>query len=268
MCNDKLEVLISTMHRNSLEFIDKMFQKADVNSVNILVINQTTKTNLLKSDRANIRVFNFFDKGISRSRNQAIKNATSKYALLTDDDVIFEPNFDQIILSAFKDETEAGFLVFKAKTLKGNDYRQYNDENFELSKQSIEGVMSIEIACDLEKIKTTGVIFDERFGIGSQFETAEEYLFISQLIKNNVRGYFCNQYIVSHSEYNSGKALGSDKIIYARSALAYKKYKSLAYFWVFKFVFFLVRKKFISLNDMFSKTKIGFKGIKDFKVSN
>lgn len=268
MCDDKLEILISTMHRNSLDFIDKMFQNANVNSVNILVINQTTKTHLLKSDKVNIRVLNFFEKGISKSRNQAIKNSNSKYVLFTDDDVVFEPNFEQIILDAFKDKPEAGFLVFKAKTLTGKDYRKYKDVDFELSKQSVQGVMSIEIACDLEKVKTSGVIFDERFGIGSQFETAEEYLFISQLIKNNVRGYFCNQYIVSHSEYNSGKALGSDKIIYARSALAYKKYKSLAYFWVFKFVFFLVRKKFISLNEMFSKTKIGFKGIKDFKVSN
>jgi len=268
MCKDKLEVIISTMHRNSLDFIDKMFQKSDVSKVNILVVNQTSDANLLKSNSDSIRVINSFESGLSKSRNLAIKNSKSRYILITDDDVVFEPNFNQIILKAFKEKPEAGFLVFKAKTLKGNDYRKYKNGDFEFSKHSIEGVMSIEIACNLEKVKASGVMFDHLFGLGSKFETSEEYLFTRQLLQNKVKGFFCNHYIVSHPEYNSGQALASDKIIYARSALAYRKYKSLAYFWVIKFVFFLLRKKLISLNKVFSKLNTGFKGIKDIKTSN
>ena len=70
---------------------------------------------------------------------------------------------------------------------------------------------------------------------------------------------------MSHPNVNSGMDFGSDRIIYARSALNYKLHNFLAYFWLPKFVFFLVRHKFISGSEIFKKIKVGLKGINDFK---
>ena len=43
-----LEILVSTMNRNSLEFLQAMFQHNAINYCKVLVINQTTKDCLLE----------------------------------------------------------------------------------------------------------------------------------------------------------------------------------------------------------------------------
>ena len=63
----RLEVLISTMNRNSLEFLDAMFIHNDKSEFQILIVNQTQEGKVLKSDQFNIRVINSFEKGLSRS---------------------------------------------------------------------------------------------------------------------------------------------------------------------------------------------------------
>ena len=70
-----IEFLISTMNRSDFRFLDKIFLHFDLNEIHILIINQTTKDNILKSKKDNIRVFNVYEKGLSRSRNLAIKQA-------------------------------------------------------------------------------------------------------------------------------------------------------------------------------------------------
>ena len=83
----KIEFIVSTMNRTDLSFIDKMFVNIDVAKVRILAVNQCTTipvpiNNL--SDRQNIRVISIDQKGLSRSRNVALENATGELCVLAD----------------------------------------------------------------------------------------------------------------------------------------------------------------------------------------
>jgi hypothetical protein len=63
------------MNRNSLDFLIPMFPSRKFFEFNILIVNQTTENQLLNSEFPTVRIINSFEKGLSKSRNLALKNA-------------------------------------------------------------------------------------------------------------------------------------------------------------------------------------------------
>lgn len=264
--NFPLEILIATMNRTSLDFLDNTFRNADISKCQILIINQTTPEVLLDSNDPNIRVINSFEKGLSKSRNLALENAKADVVLIADDDVVFEREFHKTILTAFKDYNEAALITFKVWKENNEEYRDYPTKHRWHTIHSLENIMSIEIALNRKIILGTNLKFNALFGLGSHFETAEEYIFCRDALSKGLRAFFYDAFIVSHSEFNSGQGAGNDRIIYARAAMQYKLYKQLAYFWLLKYLFFLIRHNYIQLSDVKHKWSLGIKGIKDYQV--
>lgn len=262
-----LEVLIATQNRKSLQFLSKMFPHQNFLNFFVLIINQTTKDCLLKSDHPNVRVINSFERGLSNSRNLALKESKCEIVLISDDDLVYKKGFQNAVLNGFNHNTNADLITFKANNLEGDAYRSYPINSHRHNIKSIKGVISWEIALNVKRVKKIAVSFDKRFGLGSQFPTSEEYLFARNIIDTGGNCYFCNEQIVSHPTFNSGMDLGSYKIIYARAALNYKLHKNLAYAWLLKFIFFLLTHNYINRYEVVSKFRTGLKGIRDFRLN-
>ena len=96
-----IQILIATMNRTNFDFLKAMFVFSDFSTLNLLVINQTIPDKLLQSDFENVEVINSFDKGLSKSRNLALQKASKDLVILTDDDVVFQSSFEDLVLQAF-----------------------------------------------------------------------------------------------------------------------------------------------------------------------
>ena len=131
----KLEILVSTMYRTSLSFLFQMFPCHNLETLNILIVNQTLKGNELKSDFENIRILNSYNQGLSFSRNLAINNAIGDICLIADDDVEFLPDFDQTILRSFSKRKLVSVILFKIATFSGKAYKNYPKDSKRLSKK-------------------------------------------------------------------------------------------------------------------------------------
>nr|WP_315220603.1 glycosyltransferase family A protein [uncultured Flavobacterium sp.] len=259
------EILIATQDRADLNFLEPMFPFEHFSTFNILIINQSEKT-ILKSDYKFVRVINIAEKGLARSRNMAIDNAEGKICLIADDDVVFEENFNFYILSAFEEFASSAIITFNHFRI-GDTFPQKKwKQAFVHNLKSIQSVNSIEIAFRLDEIKHAKIRFNENFGLGSFFETAEEYLFLKLALQQKQKVYFCPISIATHPQFSSGKDEGSDTIIYARAALFCHKYGILVYGWLVKYLFFLIKNKYIEPFDFFKKYRIGMAGIKKFKL--
>ncbi|MCP2027238.1 glycosyltransferase involved in cell wall biosynthesis [Flavobacterium sp. HSC-32F16] len=258
------EILIATKNRSNLDFLQPMFPFEHFSTFNLLIVNQTENTNL-NSDYDSVRVLNTNEKGLSKSRNKAIQNASKSICLFTDDDVIFEENLRMKILSSFEKDLESSIITFNHSRIGDLEPQKKTIQTFSHNQKSIWNVSSIEIAFKLNDIKKSNISFDENFGLGSFFETAEEFLFLKSALSQNLKVSFDPQIIVSHPQFSSGKNEGSDSIIYARSALFYKLYHNFAYVWLIKYVFFLVRRKSIKISEIPKKSKAGINGISKFK---
>ena len=263
--NDQdLEILIATVNRNALDFLIPMFPFSHFSNFSILIVNQTSKDKILVSDVPSVRVINSFEKGLSKSRNLAIRNASKKIALITDDDVIFHPGFDKKITTAFN-AIEDAVITFNHQRIGLLKPQNTSLVNYKHNFKTIWDVCSIEIAFKTEMVREKQLFFNEDFGLGSHFETAEELLFLRKALQLKIPSSYHPAVIVSHPLLSSGEDQGSNKLVFARAALSYKLRKRLTYIWLPKYLWFLYRYKFITKNQFLSKFKTGLAGIKKFK---
>ena len=103
---EDFEILIATKNKSSLAFLEVMFPFEHFYNFNVLIINQS-RDNVLVSDFEKVRVINVDEKGLSKSRNLAIKNASKEICLIADDDVVYLPNFHKEIIKAFNQNRES-----------------------------------------------------------------------------------------------------------------------------------------------------------------
>jgi len=263
--NLDIEILISTMNKKSLDFLIPMFPFSHYSNFSILIVNQTQEDYLLTSDYPNIRVINSFEKGLSKSRNVAIQNATKQLCLIADDDIIYFSDFEKEIVNAFNTFSDASIITFNHQRI-GVDKPYKSEINSYLhNEKSIYRVVSIEIAFKVNVIQEQNIKFDEIFGLGSIFETAEEFLFLRQGLKLNSKLYFWPSVIVSHPLKCSGEYHADDRLVFARSALFYKIKGNIAYLWLVKYLFFLIKNESINFKQCITKFRIGLLGIKRYK---
>lgn len=262
--NLKLEILLSTMNRNSLDFLVNLFPNSSYQNYNILIINQTTKDCLLESKYSNIRVINSFSKGLSKSRNLAIKNAKAQICLIADDDVIYHTNFDAIVAESFKTNTDADVITFKMKDHDGKDFKAYTESKWHDTK-SANLVNSVVIAFKLKPIRANKLYFNINFGLGSLFETADEYIFLRDCLKAGLKLWFQSEYLLSHDYNSSGKASGSNRLVFARSALFYKYNGFKGYLKLIHYLLLIKNQGLITSKEFLSKFKVGLQGIAAYK---
>lgn len=258
-----LEILVATMHRTSLDFLNAMFAESGMEGFKVLIVNQTDENSMLESSNPNIRVINSFEKGLSKSRNLAIQNAIGPLCFNTDDDVVFMKGFAAVIVKAYNTHPNP-IITFKTLTTEGKDYWKYPKKGMVHNRFVTQKTLSIEISFKLAEVLNKNLFFDERFGLGAQFEDAENFVFLTDAKKLGLTPFFYPEYITIHPPLSSSDDVESDRLLYAKAAIKTYDYGIFSYIWVFKFVFFIYRKKYISLSEIPHKIKVGFKSIADY----
>jgi glycosyltransferase involved in cell wall biosynthesis len=264
--NEDLEILIATMNRNDLSFLESIFQQplADV-KVYILIVNQS-KTMVLKSDFENIRIINSQDYGLSKSRNLAIENSSKDLCWILDDDCVILPDAVDVIVNAHN-RIRSTILTFQTEVIEsGQPYWEYPLITQPHTRKTISSVLSPEITFKKGDVGHR-LCFDERFGLGAQFQDSENFVFLNDAFSHDLLPHFVNQTIVKHKVLNSSREAISDRLIYARGALAaYLKRNSIFMKW--KYAFFLFRKGFIySPLTLKQKMETFQKGVHDYLKS-
>lgn len=257
-----LEILVSTMNRTDLSFLDPMFPGRKLSEFHILVINQTTSDKILESDQENIRIINSFEFGLSKSRNLALKNSIGEVALIADDDIHYLPRFDKIVLDAFEKYPDAGLITFQMDSCGNTKHKKYIHSVhrittlFQQPKPS-----SVEMAVQPKLLVKKDICFNEFFGLGAEFQVGEESVFLNAMLRKNIPVYHVPVVIVQHAAQTTGSKQGSEKYIYALSGMKYLEYGRWSKLWLLKFIFFLVRHKFIPLKKSIWAYQIGSKAI-------
>ncbi|MEP0265659.1 glycosyltransferase family A protein [Dokdonia sp.] len=258
------EILISTMFRSDLSFLEIMFPNRDYSMYVILIVNQTDAARQLHSDQENVRVINTEERGLPQSRNMAIRNAIGEVCLVADDDVVYVPDLESIILNAYTTYPDAAVVTFQLQNSKGELFRKYPNvtRHTNSSYKTVNGVV---ISFKKDILLENEVLYNSHFGLGATFSGANEYVFMRNVIKAKLPAYFIPKVILTHPDVSSGQDIGSDRLLYLRGALAYKCYGIWGYLWVLKYVFFLVRHKSIAPKYAFAKAKKAYSGIKRYK---
>ena len=260
--NASLEILVSTKGQDNTDFINRMFKNCPDIKPPVLIVNQSKKK--LNFPQNNCRVINTNEIGLSNSRNLAINNSKGKICLLSDDDVIYSSDFIESIKNSFEKNKNAEIITYQATNELGKLFKDYPKIKTH-NKRSISTINSFLIAFRRDSIIKNKIQFDSKFGLGSTFETGDEYIFLRNALEKKLNIIHCPKVILSHKSISSGQVVGKDKIIFARAAIFYKYYGTLSYLKLFHHIILLLNIKAIVFGEFFLKYKIGLKGIKKYK---
>ena len=242
---DDLEILIATMNRSDLGFLVELFPFIDYKKLNIVIVNQTSDEKLLKSDIQNIKVINSLEKGLSKSRNVALQNATKDIVLITDDDVVFKSDFNFKIVEAFN-QSQLDYIQFQIENENGILFRKYPKHiKSNLNWFEILNTHSIEMTFLRQKLIENNLTFDENFGLNAAFPFGEEAVFLTETKNKKLKLGFYPVSIVKHEQLTSTQTATKSKIYYTQGAVFYKIFKNYYSFWLALKLFFDLKQKLI-----------------------
>lgn len=229
----KLTILIATMNDDITQLASKITHLPT--HIDIVICHQITNLSIdaiklkekIESIRPNCKVIQRYEKGLSKSRNCALEYVKEGICLIADDDVEFPSEFDKRIFAAYVALPNADIITFQAKTPEEDYFKQYKEESYLHTIRSVAKVSSIEITFNAQSIINSDLRFDERFGLGAEFPTSEEYIFLSDAVKNKLTVHYYPKTIAIHPKESSGKVFDENMLI-AKGAVIRRVYKNKA----------------------------------------
>ena len=249
----KFQLLIST--------VDSRFQgrKLQLDSP-YLVIDQLSKPESEKTQSDNI--FSYAEKGLSKSRNHALGHAEGEICLLSDDDLYYKEHMEHTILEAFESNPDADIITFQIETPEGIPFKNYSDTQFRHNKRTIMRAASVEIAFKKNSIKKASLRFDEHFGLGAEFPTGEENIFLSDALDKGLKILYVPKPVVIHPAESSGEEYDKPELVQAKGAMFERMFGWQAYAVSFLFA---LKKYRHSPHSLFGFYKLMLRGTKNYR---
>lgn len=195
-----LEVLICTIDDGISQIPQLLLPRID--GVSYLISWQHSKDNEIsipaELSREDVMIVHLQGRGLSRNRNNALRNATGDICLIADDDCTYRPEYFASVINTFKEKESLDLATFQMKfSYEGKTYPQHS---FDL-KRFERGyyVTSFEIAFRRTSVQEL-LEFNELFGLGAPvLQSGEENVFIIEAIKKGLKCQYFPIIVVEHS---------------------------------------------------------------------
>lgn len=238
------------MNRTNFDFLQSMFVFSGFYNFNVLIVNQTTKEEILESNYESVKVINVFEKGLSRSRNIALQNSSKDILVFTDDDVVFELHFEDKILKEFNSHPIHDGFRFQFKNELGKFVKNYPKKiQPKLNWYEVLNASSIELVFKRKSIYNI-VSFDENFGLGSLISLGEEAVFLADAKKKKLKIGFAPKTLTIHNNKTTSQVISNELKYFNQGAIFYRIFYKKYLFWVFLKLFFDVKQGNIAFSNM------------------
>lgn len=210
-----LEVLISCLNQQDMNIAEMTGIQTDT-----LIINQCPQSEILneiKTDQktagaqnqthVNIRMVNTNTRGLSKSRNLAIRHAVGDVCLLCDDDEQLDSSYEDTILKAYEALPDADIICFRIE----NQPSRLKQETQRLTKWTAMRIASWQITFRRDSIINSGIRFDEDMGAGTGNGGGEEVKFLRDCIKAGLKAYYVPKSIGTVAQTESTWFKGFDR---------------------------------------------------------
>lgn len=182
------------------------------------------------------------ERGLSRSRNVALENATGDICVIADDDITYEDRYQEIIQEAYQKHPSMDIIVFALPSQNIERSKEYPSTEKRIGYLRSMRVYSYEITFRRSSIARASVSFNELFGAGSgKYSCGEENIFLFNCLRKGIKILYVPKQIgvVSHSTSTWFKGYDS-KFFFDKGAMFYAMSKSMAFPFVIQY---LLRKR-------------------------
>lgn len=256
-----IQVLVAAMNQNDHSLLNKMNIQTDA-----IIGNQCDRNEIeyIKHNGYETKYLSFKERGVGLNRNNALMRATADICILSDDDIIFDNDYSQRVLSSFEKHQNADVIIFSLLECNRNGVikRQKKVDFYNYMRFG-----TPQIAFRRVPIIKQGICFNMSFGGGSRYCSGEDTLFLTQCLKKGLK-IIALPVIIGRIEKNRESTwfTGFDsKFLFDRgalfSAISAKLAKALC-------IQFLLRHRFAYVNEgysFFEAYRFMKNGIKDFR---
>lgn len=186
-------VLLSCMNQNDCR---SLLQDTNVQT-SAVVVNQTDNDSVeqftfvnKKGEECNVRIINTTERGLSRSRNMAIKNATGDICLLCDDDERLEDDYCEKIQRAYQIHPKESVVVFTIERRDMDSPKIYPPNEQYVNFKQLLQTSSVQITFKKDFIVDANILFDIMLGSGTGNGAGEEIKFLMDCKKAGVKIYY------------------------------------------------------------------------------
>lgn len=194
-----LEVLMSVMHQDSFA----LAYKAKINS-DLLIINQCDHEGYeeIVVNGYLWRMISTTERGLSNSRNMAIKHARGEICVFADDDETFSEGYRKQVLNAYE-KVSSDVIIFNINRINTNKKRKYYKIKKIKKAAWYRSFGSPMISFRLKSVIGKSIEFNSNFGSGTEWGGGEDGLFIKSIRKNALKIYEYN-FTIATIDYSNG----------------------------------------------------------------
>ncbi|WP_455634501.1 glycosyltransferase [Parabacteroides sp.] len=241
----KLEVLISCMHQNDASIVERSNIQSDALIINQCDIDRVDFYEFFnkKGEKCKIRMISTTERGLSRSRNMAMKNAQGDACLICDDDEVMEDDYVEKIVSAFEEYPKEDILAFSLK----HPTRKYSSKSYPIGYFRSLRIGSYQIASPKSDL-VTSVSFCEKMGSGTGNGGGEENKFLIDCLRHGCKIRYVPKLIASVAQTDSQWFHGYTPKYMCDKGWAARRIMGL--FWGYSYIlYFVIGKYYIYKKD-------------------
>ncbi|MCR5526107.1 MAG: glycosyltransferase family 2 protein [Lachnospiraceae bacterium] len=256
----RLEVLLSCMHLDGWNYINHLNIKG-----NVTLINQCDHDSeeYIEDGSRKINYISTVERGLSKSRNMALKKASSEFCIFADNDVCYVDDYEEIITRSFDENPEADIIAFFIE--RPERHQPIYDKVRFMERFHTMKIFSPEVAFRLDTVRKKGLCMDEAFGAGAEFSMGEENIFLFDAMRAGLKILYVPIKIAGLLDTESTWFKGyTEKFFRDRGAGYYRMWKWGHHLLIWQFA---IRKYKVYKNDMSLLKAIGcmYKGVAEYE---
>jgi len=174
----RVQVLASVMNEEPGKLAARMRLESDA-----VIINQCGRLGYeeLAYGGHLVRFYSFPERGVGRSRNEAILRADGDIFLFADGDLVYEPGYAEAVAAEFEHNHDADMILFNVTVEKAR--RTYHiEERKRVHWYNCGRYGAVSFAVRRESLSASGVMFSLLFGGGAQYSNGEDSLFLKEFM--------------------------------------------------------------------------------------
>lgn len=238
----KLDVLLSCMYERD----DALLRSSRITGDAVMVVQGDSEGEAeYVTERGRAKAYFLTERGLTKSRNFAIAHSQADLCLLCDDDEVFEPDYEEKIVSAYVALPHSDVIIFKMKGRPASFPDKVKRLRFPLTMK----VSSWQISFRRERLLAKGIRFDELLGAGSGNGAEEELKFLRDCERAGLRIYYVPAEIATVAQESSTWFGGfTEQFFYDRGATTrYILGYATAYLYA---IYYVLRKRSMYQKDL------------------
>lgn len=180
-----LQLLVAAVNREPRELAQEMRIDSDA-----IIVSQGERHAFeeLRWNNHNIRYYSMAERGVGLSRNHSLMRATADISLFADEDIIYEPGYEEKVLTAFEEHPQADMLLFNVQAMPGRE-TYHNDCFGRVRWYNCGRYPTYSFAVRTSRIHQRNITFSLLFGGGAKYSNGEDSLFIRDCLKAGLKVY-------------------------------------------------------------------------------